>query len=399
MSDHQMDWWDSFDLSERQRDARQKLISELPATACVIRLLQALDRLASSELATKRILNDGTETITVSIQRLTFTLGVKSETTTKTYIKRATATPYLAVSEETHRPHTYLVRWLAIVDRQPVVQTSSGEMPIRDEPSAHGQVRAAARGSIGPQPGNKLAPKLTPSRGSNWPPGGDQIGPQLAPKSGGQIFPKTGLKPGIEECNLSQYPVLIPGLLRGSIDPPQTDNSRAGKCPCLCGCGRWFRQGFFRRWKDAIAARNLADPFDVEELYGIAVAEGVLEHTQKNRENVFVTAVRDWRRAKRRGAIFRENIAHTRWFGDNEEGDLAHRMMAIVDGEEADHSPAIVRERVHPDIEAARLAQDQLADDHGPEPIATNLTISDDDTARLRQQQMQALMAWGGRKQ
>lgn len=372
----QMDFIATFDGSEAQRSARERLIDELDVDARVKQVLHALDKLAQGA-APKRVLNDGTETVTVKLARVQQMLGVRSETTTKTWLKIAAATPYLVIGKETHRPHTFLVRWLAIVDRQPVVQTVAGEMQASNTPPT-GQVRGASVGTFGPQPQRGLTPNLAPSV--------VEVGPQLTPKLGGQSSNTRSLKPGSYECN-SKNPVLKTGVAWGPSDGPQGDTSRKGKTPCACGCGRWFRQGFFRRWRDAIAARNLCDPMDVEELYGIAVAEGVMDHNEKNRQQVFVQAVLDVRHARNRGAIFRENVLHQRWFGNNGEDELARLMMRSADELDSAAIPL-------PRSASKRVEIEDSAN------IETDLEIPSDQTSNLQKQQAAAkLLAWQAQRE
>lgn len=146
---------------------------------------------------------------------------------------------------------------------------------------------------------------MTPS---NWPP----VDPPL----------KTGLqRPGFYD-SVSKNPVLRPVLLTPSN---AWDGGLNTTEP-----GR----GYWPRWKAAIASRNLSDPADVEELYGLAVAAGRFVASEQNRLLVFTQAALDQRSSRSPGAIFRENVTWARWWGSSYDQDIAREMIAQLDGDD-----------------------------------------------------------------
>lgn len=349
----QMDWQDFFDRAERQQAARARLIDELRVDERVKLLLHALDQLTDDDPNAKN-LHNGTVKLSVPIDVIAWKIRVTGKTV-KSYIDLAGATPYLAVSWSTHRSHTYLIRWPAIVDNGPGDETHAGGCHSENIAHGHGQVRGEMRSVRGG--------KGEESRG--------EISPQLPP----EIPPsKTSLKKPVFHESDSKDPVFKTGMPGGKFPP-----------------SRSF--AWWRLWREMIAQRDLSQPEDVDELYAFAVASGLMPDTQANRFRVFCQAVVDRRRSQRPGAIFRENVAWLRWYATCEDEDVAQQMIAIANEENEGTLPVVVRQQVHPDVEPAALA-----DDDGPEPIPTNLTYSDEDTALRRQQQTQALLAKYGNR-
>lgn len=289
-TDGQRDWKEFFHAAERQHDARKTLIDNLPIEPLVKELLKGLDSLARDELSWGRngakILPDGTVEITVPIHILAMRLG-RSENTVRKAIDLAVGTPYCGGTARTHRAHTYLVRWQAIVS-PPVARTSVSQC---------GDGRNAVEGvQAGVQRGVQTGvqnPVCTP--------------PKTSGGFGGFQRPKNK-----SLQNLQKKP-------KGNIE---------GQKPTR-------PLGFWKRWRDAVEARNLADPADVDELYGliVALAEGHFAQTADNRFQVFCQAAKC---IKPGGAdhpvgLFVSNVGNERWFKTDADEDLARRMMAAVD--------------------------------------------------------------------
>jgi hypothetical protein len=293
----QRDWNDFFDRTDKQRQARRGLIERLSDHGVdrrVVELLLALDELGEVD-GNASNLHNGTLRLSVPISVIAWKLGKRSETTVKSYIDLASATPYLAVSPSKHRSHTYLVRWLAIVDSEPGDEmpvggcqtvagiahgTSHSRGPIR---GPTGSVRGSMRGPTGPQSGGQLAPSLAPS-----------------------------LVPGIQN----------PGIQRSASKDPGLPGGGGGQL-------RNWPPDVWRIWRLAIGQRKLTNPDHVEELYHIAVNLGFFIHSEDNRFHVFAQAVHD-ASAKKPGAFFRENVAFARWYANCDEQDAAVRLMARV---------------------------------------------------------------------
>ncbi len=98
--DRQLDWNAFFEQSDRQREARRKLIDDLPdnlASDRVKRLLHALDELMQIDPGAERR-PDGSVWISAPMSTVLWKLGVKSRNTARTYIDKVANSS--AVTEE-----------------------------------------------------------------------------------------------------------------------------------------------------------------------------------------------------------------------------------------------------------------------------------------------------------
>lgn len=359
----QRDWMAFFERTEAQRAARQKLIRELDTDQRVKEVLLALNALSETD-ETTRWRADGSVQLSIPIAVIAWQLG-RVENTAKSYIKLAGSTPYLEVSESTHRSHTYLVCWLAIVDRAPGNEMHAGG--CRNARNSRGDVQD--RGSTSVVPGGQLIPSegVNPGvkRGSNAP----QLTGSNGGRNGGQLIPsKPGLKDRVFQGSDSKKPGLktSPG---GQLTPsaglpvglPGSESHPAGSLE------------FWRWWRRMIDRRDLRFAANVEELYGLAVACGLIAECADNRLRIYAQAIVDVRRAKSPGALFRENVAWRRWYANCEIEDEARRMMDAVDLEP--HSVGRVAPS-HEELESS-LAGDE---------------------ADVRESAMARLAAWGAAK-
>lgn len=299
--ERQRDWQDFFDQTERQKAARSDLIDKLDTDDRVKALLHALDELSDQDRTTKR-LHNGTVSLSIKIEVIAWKLG-RSDRTAQHYIDHAGATPYLAVSPSTHRTHTFLVRWPAIVDGgEPRGEMNlSGCKPATSAPGSgqvRGSVRRPARGEIRGEARGEI-------RGENAP----KLRPEIHPS-------KPVLKKPVLQGSESKRPVLRPV---GQV----ADR----------GEERIFPDGFWPWWRAMIASRNLSDPADIDELYALAVGVGCFPHSERNRFNVFAQAAIDRTKAATRGAVFRENVAFARWWSTLAADDEAERMIKQADAD------------------------------------------------------------------
>lgn len=314
--DAQMNWGEFFERSQRQWEARTRLIENLDTDPRVRSLLLALAELSDTAPSAQRR-PDGTVEFAVPVGTIAWRLG-KTEATAKTYIDLAGSTPYLNVRPSDHRPHTYLLRWQAIVDSLPRADSSvrSCEIEVVRVP-----VRGSARERIDPLRGDQTGGQLAPQQGANE---GVNQGANLPPQGGDSRGQNPGLQnPGFQGI-VHKNPGLKPGALRGlTAAIPQ---SPPGSATHPLGTKTWWAW-----WWQQIQQRKLSDPNDVDELYGIAVASGLFEESEQNRFRVFAQAAHDLATASKRGALFRENVAKRRWFATCDEEDHARRLMAQLD--------------------------------------------------------------------
>lgn len=308
----QKNWMEFFERSERQREARQRLIRELPTDQRVKDLLLALSDLAETDSSALPLSNGDVE-LSVPIGVIAWRLK-RSENTAKKYIDLAELTPYLKVSGSTHRSHTYVVCWLAILDRiEPGHDTHAGGCQHVENETAGGRRRGSvSRGSGG---------QLDPAEGVKWGSGGGQPGGQTDP----HLTPSI---PGIKDRVFYGIGSKKPGSKPGVGGPP---GGQPGSTAHPNGCSGWWRW-----WKEQIAGRDLRNARDVQELYEAAVAADLFPDSSLNRLHVFAQAVIDSRHAKRPGAIFRENVAYRRWYATCEAEDEAQRMIAALDAGRVD---------------------------------------------------------------
>jgi hypothetical protein len=300
----QLDLTELFIRNDEKRDARRKLLNDLAERGTdwrVIALLVALDDLGE-EVNSKRVLHNGTVRLSVKIHSITRKLGLHSDNTTRTYIKLAKQTPFLAVDDtKTYRSHTYLIRWLAIVDA-PCGEMNAGGVPVSIDRQG-GSLRTRVEALKSPSIEALKSPSI------------EALNEPLL---------KTGFKPVSYECG-SKYkkPVSKPVCVE-ALKSPSIEALNSVRTPA-------FQPGAWRRWKDAVEGSNLADPLDVEQLYAIAVAENFFPASDANRFRVFVQAAQDRLVARVPKKLFIENVAHARWFANCEAEDLASQMMAQLE--------------------------------------------------------------------
>lgn len=323
----QKNWLEFFERSERQREARQRLIRELPTDQRVKDLLVALSDLAETDPSALTLSNGDVE-LSVPIGVIAWRLK-RCENTAKRYIDLAELTPYLKVSGSTHRSHTYVVCWLAILDRiEPGHDTHAGGCQHVENETAGGRRRGSvSRGSGG---------QLDPAEGVKWGSGGGQPGgqtdPHLTPSIPGikdRVFygigsKKPGSKPGVGGPPGGQL------TIRGDIPvgPPQIVGRKPNNDPIWnAGTGDWWKW-----WRGQLERRDLANPQHVQELYELGVASGLYPESEAHRLRIFAQAVVDVRKAKHvPKAFFRENVAFRRWYATDEIEDEAQRIMDAFD--------------------------------------------------------------------
>lgn len=321
MAERQHDWTEFFARQDRQRDARRSLIDGLPVDARTKVLLLAIDDLATERGDPQP---DGSMLVSVPLEVLIWKLN-RSRNTVRACIDSAGGTPYLAVTPSQHRSHTYLLRWPVIVDdSRPVGETTVGGCPQDAHAHAPGQGggtprRQPVRGSIRRPEGVNQGVNSPPARGSIR---GGQGGQNPAPR--GSIDPGQQGGGGVK----------TPGLWISGNENKNPGSSPENPAPArnsLEGVNA-VRSGFWQRWRTAIAVRDLSRPEDVQELYQLAVAEGLCSDSEQNRLRVFAQAAHDRRVARTPKAIFRENVAKARWLCSHDDEELAAEMLAALAG-------------------------------------------------------------------
>lgn len=339
----QLDWQEFWANDDRQRAVRHTLIEDLPdrvASDRVKRLLHALDDLSQTSWKGVKIERqaNGSVRLTVPLAAVTLAMGV-SENTAKNYIKEADSTGFLEWIKSSHRPHTYSIRWQAVLDRsasqwaEPIPAEVTSAKPTG--PGSDG--RGESRGST-PDP---QGVNLTPSRGSVEPLRGGQFeglkGVNLTPSSESPGFESPGLwiskskSPGFKSRGGQRPP--------GRMPPFYPTHDPTGKFP--------VNGAFWREWKHAIATRNLRNPAHVQQLYELAVEAGCFEDTLENRAYVFVQAAHDIRAAKRTPtAYFRENVPVKRPNMSHRDIEEGLRMRDTLDAATPRESGAEEVERV-----------------------------------------------------
>lgn len=340
--DRQLDWHAFFEQTDRQREARRKLIDDLPdnlASERVKRLLHAFDELMQVDPRAERR-SDGSVWISAPIATVLWKLGLKSRNTARAYIDEAVATGFLALIDSDHCPHTYSVCWLRILDKDggqggEKIPAEAAGQSLETTP---GDVR---RGSIRRGEGVRT----TQRRGSIDRGQGGQIDPGQCPSL--KPVSETGFQ-GLKSKNRFQT-----GLREGGQIPQRTSH------------------GFFRWWEREVDVRNLANPEHVDELFELAVAAGCFEATRETRLQTFALAVSARRQGNNPKALFRSNVVRGRWFFSCQDMDEAARQIARLefadpeepDLEEIDQGPA-VPVQTHVDLleafaakRAARAAQ------------------------------------------
>lgn len=337
MAERQRDFLETFDYDARNHAARQQLIEGLPIGRREQTLLKALDSLATSRRVKPE--PDGAILLSVPLEVLRFHLDC-SRNTLRACIDSVGGTPFLVVTPSQHGPHNYLLRWPVIVDHsRPVGETTVGA--CQQDATAHAcdqdgviPVRRPVRGSIrtpegvktdtarGSIRGGQLGVNLTPRQPVRGSTGGGQGGQTPAPR--GSIDP--GQKGG--------WGVKTPGFLISESknkDPGLSPESAAPARNSSEGVNA-VRSGFWQRWRTEIAVRDLSRPEDVQELYQLAVAEGLCSDSEQNRLRVFAQAAHDRRVARTPKAVFRENVAKARWLCSHDDEELAAEMIATLAG-------------------------------------------------------------------
>lgn len=300
MANRQSTFDDFFDRTDRQRDARRRLIESLPVHQRVIDLLLAIDELSQDRGIRQP---DGSMLLSVPLEVLIWKLN-RSRNTVRACIDSAGGTPYLAVTPSQHRSHTYLLRWPVIVDDSRPVEGNTGGGCPQD-------ARTTATGRSGVTP-RRPAPKGV-----------------RTPAGGGQLTPSKGVNQGVNLPPSLQDPGLcISGVNEFKNPGSSVETSARAE---LEGVSR-HRSGFWQRWRTELSWRDLGKPDHVQELYELAVSEGCFPDSEHNRLQVFAQAAHDRRVAKSPKALFRENVAVARWLCSAEDEDIATAMMAAADG-------------------------------------------------------------------
>lgn len=381
--------WDEFFANvDKQRDARAKLIRELPTDRRVKELLLALDALSDSHESASRYslyrYPDGTVELSVPLAEIAARM-MRSKGSAKSYIDLAVLTPYLKCSGSSHCSHTYLVCWMAIVDGHPGNETHAGGC----RKASVGISGGGRRGSISNSGGGQNSPvegvKTHSSGGQRLTPEGVKTDSGGGQKGGQNALLIPGIKyPVFNRESNSQIPGLKPGIGGGQ---------KTGKLPIARLIPSWppqiigrdvndepiWRNGsvaWWRWWRGEIEKRSLRDPDDIEELFALGEASGLYVASAMNRLHVYSQALIDTRYAHRPGAIFRENVAFRRWYATCDIEDAAQAMIDQYDAEGVEPLPRPVR-----------------IDDTSEDDL---LTV---DAGENRDDQMAALQQWASTRQ
>jgi hypothetical protein len=323
----------------RGADFREECLRKLPADQRVIRLLLALDHLSVLQPLPTGVevtrYRDGSVEMIVPYRILEGRMR-KVRNTVRSYIDLAACTPWLAVDPQRSGAHHFSILWQQILDDTGVT-IAGGRITPREQ--LHTAVSFAegdrvSHASRQQTPRAREGPPEPPPRGGNFSPRGGQKGGQKNREGGS----KQGVKKGVK--NPPETPSLkTPGFCISGSENKNLGFSRVRIDP-LTG-DRKFPPGWWVWWRQQIAARNLRDPCDVEELYGLAVAAGLVHHSAIDRRKVFAEAARDLRVAKSRGAVFRENVAQGWWFASNADDDRAGQMLQEIDRDLPEPVPVV----------------------------------------------------------
>lgn len=307
------------DLTERiekELQVRNDLINQIPATGAtgkkVRALLHCLVGFAHTRLG-------GEWHITVPLDELADRL-VKDHRTINAWVRLAY--PHVEEIPSNHTAKTFVIHWLALVNREPLrerpepidpQQRQAGSTAAESETRQAGSTADQNRGG---QNSMARGAKLE-IEGVKNEVGGGQNSSDLPPSA----LLKTG-RPVLQR-SISKEPVKPVG----NLAPLPEDLPRDTPA----------------KWRMAIATRDLKLVEDVEELYGIAVALGIVRHAQVDRQRIYTQAcvdnrlmrqslyyVRHGQKVKRTpGAVFRENTLHRRWDW-RQDGDVDEAMAMIA---------------------------------------------------------------------
>jgi hypothetical protein len=338
----QLSWEEFFANEERQRAARHKLLDALPADRRVIELLKLLDELAHEhgydECTT--YVPDGTVLVKVPLKVLRQRLRLRSKNSIRVRIELAASTPWLSAKTRGNEPYTFTIFWPTILD-------PSAELPaeVHADQKSRGRdcPNVASRGTRTSRGGGETGGQLSDRRGSDLTPSDTREGVSFGRRrgstdrgQGGQVL--TGVSGSKSPPAFYTPPSGCSGFLNKRASKNlESPGAVTGVSGDPLGRPQW-QPWFWPRWKRLLAERDLAKPADVEELYAVAVAGGCFVPSQVNRERVFAQAAKQLRlhrerraKGKTPTAVFRENVAHARWFHGCEDVDAGCRMIAELD--------------------------------------------------------------------
>lgn len=212
--------------------------------------------------------------------------------------------------------HTFVLNWLAILNREAALAEPSEGVKSEDG----GCQKPDPRVSISTPKGAKTGCQNDDSGCQNE---------GIKKRSFETQKPRTG------DLNIKPQKTQN-GVVGGQTDTLRSD-PRSPRRTAVPGTFRGTKRDWYMaivQWSQRVFERNLANPDDLEELYGIAVGLGLLQRCEQNRFRVFASAACDHRIARIRGAVFKEKIAQNDWrWLTQEDEDLGRALMKSVEGE------------------------------------------------------------------
>lgn len=328
MNHQQRTFLPDWEKTEKDHETRHSLINQVPATNRVKALLHILADFPRTMLGTDAH-------VTVSIGEIQQRLA-RTDGTVKNYIREARQTAFLEVIGSNHCKNTYVIHWLAIVNRDESTKPlprQAGCTAVESETLSQAGCTSADDDSYGSirAPGGGQIPD---GRGANPDPEGVKFDGR-----GGQIwganstFAPLSLKP--------EEPVLLVDVSKEPVKPVfAPGGQKREQLPAE------IPRANIAKWRMAIASRDLSQAEVAEELYTIAVRLRILPASDINRINLFTQAAvdvrllreRPWyvhrgeRKHRKAGDIFRENVLYRRWsYRQDRDVDAAREMIRRVD--------------------------------------------------------------------